>query len=126
MVKKSTLLAFVLLIATLFNACKYDTETDLFPSVEQCETEDMSFERDILSIFETHCNNSLCHGGTFPQGRIPLWNFEGVREVVIDGRLIGALRHESGFNPMPEGGDMLSDCLIRKIEAWILQGFPDN
>ncbi|MEZ5072149.1 MAG: cytochrome c [Bacteroidales bacterium] len=39
-------------------------------------------------------------------------------------RILGAVRHEEGFTPMPQGGGTLTECDILTIEAWINQGKP--
>jgi len=40
--------------------------------------------------------------------------------------LMGTIKHESGWSPMPKNGNKLSDCKIQKIDRWILDGTPNN
>jgi hypothetical protein len=68
----------------------------------------------------------ICHNAASNFGNIKLETYEQVVQRVEDGRLLGAIRHESGFSPMPQGNPKLSDCQIAQIEAWIDEGYPQN
>ncbi len=46
--------------------------------------------------------------------------------VAQDGRLAGAIQHQSGFTAMPLSGPMLSQCRIDQILLWIDAGAPNN
>jgi hypothetical protein len=41
-------------------------------------------------------------------------------------QLLGSIRHETNYVPMPFDGGKLSDCDIRRIEAWVAAGKPRN
>lgn len=117
---------FLLLILGL-SACHYDTLSDIYPDhSSECDTLNLSFKTHILPIFEMHCNNNSCHGGNFSQGRVNLTDYQGVAEVVSDGRLVGVINHFSGFTPMPADGGKLETCKIKRIESWVNDGFPNN
>ncbi|MBU3928662.1 MAG: hypothetical protein KKB74_12720 [Bacteroidetes bacterium] len=49
-------------------------------------------------------------------------NYEGVN----NGSLMGAIRHESGWSPMPKNTNQLDDCTIRKLEIWVANDTPNN
>ena len=57
---------------------------------------------------------------------ILLDNYEGLSEYASNGKLLGAIKHEEGFLPMPADGGQLGECSIEKIEAWINQGGKNN
>ena len=38
--------------------------------------------------------------------------------------LLGCVRHEAGYPPMPQSGGKLSDCDIKRLEAWYALGKP--
>lgn len=109
----------------IFTSCTYDNAEEFFPE-ENCGIEEVFFQKDILPLFNLHCNNNVCHGGSFPQARVSLISFAGVVKVAKDGRLMGTVRHLDGFNPMPVNGEKLSNCEIEKIQTWINNGTPEN
>ncbi len=89
-----------------------------------CDTVGMSFANDIQPILNTYCTG--CHGGSAPLGGINLSNFSGVSVVVNNNRILGAIRRQPGFSPMPQGGNPLPECHINQIAAWINQGAQNN
>lgn len=89
-----------------------------------CVTVDMSFNNDIRPILQTYCIG--CHGPVNPGGGYNFSNFSGVSVVVNNNKLLGSIRREVGFSPMPQGGAPLPQCSIDKITAWIAQGAKDN
>lgn len=89
-----------------------------------CDTVAMSFANDIQPILNTYCTG--CHGGSAPLGGINLSNFSGVSVVVNNNRILGAIRRQAGFSPMPQGGNPLPECHIHQIAAWIDQGAQNN
>lgn len=120
---KRLLMIFAAGIALMISSCSKDVDEDLNP-IDTCVSEDMSFQSDILSIFDFNCNG--CHGTGLSFGGITLDNHAGVKAVVDAGRLIGAIAHDDGFSAMPQGGAKLSDCNISKVTAWVEDGALDN
>ena len=114
-------IVLVLLVFTL--ACSYDNEEDLFSPAE-CITENVKFSTDIISIMNRHCIG--CHNDFARQGNVVLASYSDVVSYVGNGSLLGSIRHESGWSPMPKDGRMITDCEIRKIEQWIQDGSPNN
>lgn len=89
-----------------------------------CITTDMSFNNDIRPILQNYCIG--CHGPANPGGGVILSNFSGVSVVVNNNKLLGSIRRDAGFSPMPKGGASLPQCSIDKITAWVAQGAKDN
>jgi len=112
-----------LFICVLFTACSKDEEEAQDP-IDTCNTESLSFQDDILSIFNSSCNG--CHGADSSFGGITLDNYDGVKTVVDSGRLLGAINREEGFSPMPQSASKLPDCSINKIDSWISEGASNN
>jgi mono/diheme cytochrome c family protein len=83
----------------------------------QCDTVNVTYNASVLPIFDQYCLD--CHSGAAPQAGIDLTNYSMVALLAENGTLLGSLRHESGYSPMPQGVDKLSDCDIAKIEIWI-------
>lgn len=112
---------FILLIAaaTILStyACKKDKADD-------CNPKDVSYTQDVFKLLESKgCYANGCHSGLDP---VPLSNYLVLKVVVDANRLLGALKHQVGFVPMPQGGVKLSDCEIKTIETWINEGAKNN
>ena len=90
----------------------------------ECDTVNVSFSENVWPIIQGSCFG--CHSGSTPQGGISLEGYDNVVAVANTGRLMGAIRHESGFSPMPQNGAQLSDCKITQIQKWIDDGTPNN
>ena len=117
------IIKFLLLGIVAFSACYYDSEEDLYP-VSNCDTTDLSFETHIAPIFERNCY--ACHSAAANTANVILEGHSQVMNHVNNGRLLGAINHESGFTPMPQGAPKLIACDIAKIEAWVAGGAPNN
>lgn len=94
------------------------------PDAGECETADRSYSNHIQPILQNTCIG--CHSGGAPSGGINLSTYDGVRNVALNGRLVGAISHDPGYSPMPQGGAMLPECKISQIQAWIDAGAPNN
>lgn len=114
---------FFLIPIGCFSACYYDVEETLYAGLE-CETESVQYSDEVRLILDNSC--MICHNAASNFGNIKLETYEQVVLRVEDGRLLGAIRHEEGYSPMPQGNPKLSDCQISQIEAWIDAGYPQN
>lgn len=114
-----SLLAF---ISLSLNSCYKDNEEDLYGN--NCQTTDVSFSLTIQPILNANCVS--CHSGAGASAGIRLSNHAEVSAAIDGGRLIGAIKHTSGFSAMPPSGPKLSNCQISQIEAWVAQGKPNN
>ena len=112
-----------LLIGMFLSGCYYDVESELYPSSE-CSTSDMSYQNDILPLIDVACYQ--CHDAANNFGGITLEGYAALKTFADNGQLVGVIKHESGFSPMPQGSPKLLDCEIEKVEAWIEQGTKDN
>jgi mono/diheme cytochrome c family protein len=90
---------------------------------------------DVLPILKANCYS--CHSANEYQvnsgGTLNMEKFSELKAYtqVASGHgdvsaLLGNIRQEPGFNPMPQGGGKLDDCKIAIIKAWIDQGAPQN
>lgn len=121
--KKLNYLLIVLIVLTL-NSCYYDNLENLKPETELCHVSDMSFQNDIQPIFNNHCIQ--CHNGPTPPAGFNLEEYSSVIKVVESGRLLGAIKHQESFIPMPFDLPQLDSCNIAKIESWINDSYPNN
>ena len=115
---------FGLFLLVLFglNSCYYDVEEELYPG--GCETINLSYSQDIVPILENNCLS--CHNQASNFGNVTLEGYDNVLLFVTNGELLGSIKHESGFSPMPQNAAQLVECDIEKIETWIADGAPNN
>ncbi|MGW8314928.1 MAG: hypothetical protein ACWGNV_04950 [Bacteroidales bacterium] len=125
--KRAVLSAFFgsLCVVVLISGCVWDNEQDLFPEATVCDTTMVSFSADIVPILSNHCYG--CHSNL----NAPIFagglSFEDYEDVArYSERIVGAINHNDGFEPMPRGAARLDPCPINLIEAWVNAGTPDN
>ncbi len=121
-------LLFVTGMFTLFmlQSCYYDNMEDLYPDNggTTCDTTNVTFNLTVWPIIQSNCTG--CHSGSAPSGNVSLENYNDVVVSVENNKLMGTIRHESGYSPMPKNSSRLSDCNISQLETWINHGYPDN
>jgi hypothetical protein len=106
--------------------CTYNKEEELYPNTgANCDTSSIRFSTIINSILQKY-QCSFCHSSVAPSGNISLATYNSVKVQVNNGRLFGAINHQPGFSPMPQGGNKMSQCDINKVKAWIDAGAPNN
>jgi len=83
-------------------------------------TSTIKYASHIKSIIDLSC--ASCHGTNSPSGGIKLLTAADVQAVAKSGKLIGAVKRETGYTAMPPAY-ALSDCEMRQFELWIKQGY---
>jgi hypothetical protein len=123
---KTKLLKALSIVAmlVLLSSCYYDVAEELYPEKPDCDTTSVTFSNDIMPIINSNCTS--CHSGQAAAGNIKLENYNDISAAANNGSLLGVIRHEQGWSPMPKGGGKLNDCDIAKIETWVDQGTPNN
>ena len=116
-----TTLALLMGIMILFPACSSDSEDEVAPD---CNLENVTYSATIAPIMQQHCNS--CHAVANPSAGIVTANYEGLKVIALDGRLTGAVNHEQGFSPMPQGQAKLPQCPRDQIAVWVDDGAPEN
>jgi len=109
-----------LLIGLLFSsACKHDPTDVVEPDPEPlpCDTTGITYASRVLPILQVHCYS--CHSGTSPQGGIDLTDWSQMTYLVNTGAFWGAINHEAGYEPMPQGLPKLSACDLLVIQTWL-------
>lgn len=117
------IIKYAIICIVIFSGCYYDSEDNLYQTLE-CDTADMSLVNDIIPILEKDCYQ--CHSEAANFGNVTLENYDNLSKYVNDGSLLGAIKHDGGYSPMPKGRTKLLDCEIDKIEAWIISGALNN
>ncbi len=82
-----------------------------------CDTTNITYPGTIYPLLQDKCLS--CHSGEQPSGNLDFTNYDHVAIVAQNGALLGALKHQAGYSPMPKDGSQLDDCTILKIEKWI-------
>jgi len=108
------LIPFIILIS-----CKKDNEEDLFQK-NDCDTLGVSYQQFVAPLMSGSCNS--CHSA----GNINTSNYNSLKIIALDGRLMGSVNHEQGFLPMPQGQPKLQECTRLKLGAWVNAGAPEN
>lgn len=116
--------ALALIGTALVSGCTYHDEETYFDN-PTCSTLDMSYANDIAPILDQGGCLS-CHNDGFASGGVSLQGYDAAREMALSGRLMGSIKHETGFAWMPQGMPQLDKCYIDKISAWIDQGTLNN
>jgi len=119
------MLTFAVLIL-LAGSCYYDKEEDLYPGLpgSSCDTTGVTWSGTVVPLMASNCN--ACHNPAAPSGNVVTSTFDGLKTAVNSGIFWKAINHEAGASPMPQGGNKLPDCDLRKIKAWIDAGAPQN
>jgi hypothetical protein len=113
--------ARAILLVLLVGSCTRHNEEDLFGDLE-CLNEEIRYSTIITPIMQAHCNS--CHSAPTPQANIITAEYVTLREIALDGRLMGVVKHLPGYPPMPLGMPRLDNCLILRLETWVQAGAP--
>lgn len=87
-----------------------------------CDTTGVTYTNYVSPIVTNYCKG--CHSGSNPSGNLKLTTYQEVKANALTGAFYGSIAHEAGYVAMPDGGQSLSACTIKKIKAWIDAGMP--
>lgn len=88
---------------------------------EGCDLSNVTFTSVVWPMMQNNCIG--CHSGSNPGGGVPITNYNDVLAMANNGTLMGSVRYETGYSPMPIN-NQLSDCKIDQLQIWIDNGFP--
>lgn len=113
---------FILVSATLglaFISCRHEPEELIVgqPVPAVCDSSRVTYPVTVFPILQERCIS--CHSGTAPSGGLDFSDYNNVAMVADNGSLMGSIRHDEGFSPMPQGGAKLTDCEIALIAKWV-------
>lgn len=89
-----------------------------------CDPDEFSFAANIYPIIDLACQG--CHSGSSPDGDLTLMNYDQIRTVALDGRLMHALHGTGDYTLMPYNTLGLPECNITQFENWVAAGAPNN
>ena len=78
-----------------------------------CDTTNVTYSGTIAPWLQFKCTG--CHSGSAPQGGLDLTDRAAANTVALDGRMPGAIQHQSPYVSMPPAGGMLPQCDIDKV-----------
>lgn len=107
----------------LLSSCYYDNEEELYEyynQQNQCDTTAVSFVDDIMPMIQGNCITG-CHvaGGT---GNGIFENYAEVKAKVDNGSMMQRVVVAQDMPP----SSTLTPCQISQMQAWILNGAPNN
>lgn len=111
------------ILTLLLSSCYYDVEEELYGPLD-CVPANVSFKNDVVPIMDNYCNS--CHNKANQSGGVRTDNYNEIKIVANNGRLLGSIKHEDGYTAMPQGVETLSSCSVSKIEVWITEGTQNN
>ncbi|MTI31869.1 c-type cytochrome [Xanthovirga aplysinae] len=124
--EKLLVTSLALFLLCFLNACTSDNEEELFEE-ETCDLSSISYDLKVQPILSQYC--FACHSTQASSNSgagIDLMDFDQLKIQVNNGSLLGSIKHDSNFSPMPKGGAKLSECEIETIQAWINAGAPQD
>lgn len=117
-----------LLLAIAFIAgCYYDSEERLYPKLSNpCDDTVVTFSGTVNQILQPclacHSNSLAGNSGS----GIKLEDYNDVLTYVNNGKLMGSIRHDKLYIPMPQTGGQLPACEIAQLQIWIDNQTPNN
>jgi hypothetical protein len=119
-------------------ACSHEKENTPAPVVKPlpCAISDtVSFQKNIVPIFNQHCNTSGCHSGSKPEKNFNLEPSKAYATLTKKGSgyvdtidPTGSVLYSAMVaveNPMPPKG-RLDSCTLKMIQFWMKQGGKNN
>lgn len=127
---KKYILPALLLVAmngVLLTGCYNDNEQELYPN-NTCSTSSVTYSGNVKAVMQANCAISGCHtvASSAAAGGIELESYTGLKTIVTNGKLLGAINHLSGFSAMPKNASKLSDCTLSQIKKWVDDGALNN
>lgn len=122
----SILISSLVIIAITFNSCYYDSKEDLYKNLANstCKTDSVTYSGFVKNVMEQNCAISGCHVSPNPQNGIDLSNYQTVKTIADDGRLVNRINGIGGALMPPTGA--LSTCTVAKITAWVQNGAKND
>lgn len=123
--KRSLIIAGLLVCMTSLYSCYYDKEEVVYPSNPNpagCDTASMTYTSHIQSIISANCYS--CHQNASGSAGISLGTYADLLQYAQNGHLVMRITSTDPSIMMPKGGPRLPDCDISKIQAWVNAGAP--
>jgi mono/diheme cytochrome c family protein len=93
-------------------------------TVQTTDEVQVTYSSDVRPIIDASCGTK-CHSAEKHAGGIDLSSYAGVSKEAVGGKLLAAIRHEDGVEPMPRNAEKLDGHAIAIIAQWIEGGMPE-
>jgi uncharacterized membrane protein len=123
--KLMTVTAGIVFFVWAFSGCTKQSEDKLTHN-KSCDTVNVKYSVQIVSILEDNCYQCHGNGSTFGSGGIALYTYAQLKAYADHGDLMGDINHAPGFIGMPYLLPSLPDCERSTFAAWVNQGAPFN
>ena len=126
--KKQVLVAILIVMSSCFFSCKKKTANPITQSLPAI----VSFNNDIMPVFNAYCNTSGCHLSGSPAAGLNLSPSVAYSQLFVKHEIdttnasSSNLYTEVASGQMPKGGSKLSDYDIGLIQKWIQQKAKNN
>lgn len=90
----------------------------------QCDTTLFTYSGAVIPIINNSCKG--CHNPASLGAGLDLTNYNTMKSIAINGKLLGSIKHAPGFVAMPQSGSKLEECKVKQIEKWIQAGALNN
>lgn len=123
----------VAIVVTLFLAtsCSFDSVEDIKPPVGPCDTVEVSFATDVITILERNCSNQSfnnfngdCHQAGSPIADYTI--YAGVKAKVDEGKFEQRALVEKNMPPTFSNGPRPDPNELQMLMCWIEAGAPNN
>lgn len=101
----------------ILNSCQKEPNSNV-----DCTGVTPTYTTDIKAILDESCALSGCHNSTSQQAGIDLTNYADAKIISSQERFLAAIRHQNGFEPMPQNSAKLSDEKIDLLACWVENG----
>lgn len=108
-----SLLSATLVSALVLTACNSTKQAGTTPAI--------TYSGKVKTIIDENCANT-CHNAARPAAGIDLTTYEKVKDQALNGKLIPAIQHAEGADPMPKKAAQLDDATIKVIVDWAATG----
>ena len=108
----------------LLTHCTYDNSVDSYGNTAACDTAAVTFSQDIKALIGQNCEG--CHNGMSANGGLVLSGHQNTAAAALNGSLIDRMTRNAGDPLLMPPSGALSECDISKLQAWIVQGAPNN
>ncbi len=119
-------LAFFIILILTGVSCYYDNEEALYPQLStSCDTSNVTYRVTIVSIMNNNCYS--CHSNSNAAafgGNIRLEDYSDFTGNI--NKVMGSVKHNPGYSPMPKNGGRIKDCSITQLDIWVREGMQNN
>ena len=117
---------FLIIVSGAFlSGCYYDKAEQVYPPQTVCDTTNVKYSVDIVSILSANCY--ACHSGSASAGgNIRLDSYALLMNQVANGKLVKSVSHSAGASAMPKNQPKMPACNVNRIVAWVNKGAPNN